>query len=79
VSGFGGSGETFPWPVARQFVEGHRDLEIILAGGLNPENVGQAVREVTPFAVDVTSGVEISPGRKDPARLRAFVDAVRGS
>ena len=49
---------------------------IFLAGGLTPENVADAVRQVRPFAVDVATGVESAPGRKDPAKLRAFFAAV---
>ncbi len=71
----GGTGHTFNWALARQARSLGRP--IILAGGLTPENVGQAIREVQPFAVDVSSGVEISPGRKSPERMQAFVAAVR--
>jgi phosphoribosylanthranilate isomerase len=74
--GFGGSGEVFPWAFGRRFVENHPDLKVILAGGLTPENVGDAVKQVRPFAVDVSSGVEASPGRKDQNRLRAFFTAL---
>jgi phosphoribosylanthranilate isomerase len=77
--GFGGSGQTFPWNLARACVENLPELKIILAGGLTPENVAEAIRQVRPFAVDVTSGVESLPGRKDPARVRAFVAAVRAA
>jgi phosphoribosylanthranilate isomerase len=77
--GFGGTGRVLPWKVGRQFVEDHPALKVILAGGLNAENVAEAIHEVSPFAVDVTSGVESSPGRKDPNRLRAFIAAVRSS
>ncbi len=69
----GGTGRTFDWKLAR---EAKRFGSIILAGGLTPENVGQAIREVRPFAVDVASGVELEPGIKDPGKLRAFFAAV---
>ncbi len=69
----GGTGKTFDWRFARA---AKRYGTVILAGGLTPENVGRAIREVRPFAVDVASGVESSPGKKDPAKLRAFFRAV---
>jgi phosphoribosylanthranilate isomerase len=75
---FGGSGRSFPWQIAREFVDGNPDLRVVLAGGLTPENVAEAVASVRPFAVDVTSGVESSAGRKDHGRLRAFIAAARG-
>ena len=75
---FGGSGRTFPWAIAREYVEAHPELRVILAGGLSPENVAEAVAAVRPFAVDVTSGVESSIGHKDHGRLRAFINAARG-
>jgi phosphoribosylanthranilate isomerase len=69
----GGTGETFAWEIAR----GHRGVTpMILSGGLNPDNVADAIAIVAPFAVDVASGVERSPGRKDPDKLRAFGAAV---
>jgi phosphoribosylanthranilate isomerase len=74
---YGGSGRVLPWPVAAEFVRRRPDLRIILAGGLNADNVGRALEEVRPFGVDVTTGVEAEPGRKDPARLAAFVRAAR--
>jgi phosphoribosylanthranilate isomerase len=52
---------------------------VILSGGLTPENVGEAISVVRPFAVDVASGVELEPGRKDPDKLRAFGTAVRAT
>lgn len=69
----GGSGKAFDWS------QMPRDLArpVILAGGLDPDNVAQAIRTARPWAVDVASGIESSPGIKDPARLAAFVRAVR--
>ena len=76
-AGFGGSGHTFPWGMAQEFVQGNPQFRVILAGGLNPNNVAEAVALVKPFGVDVTTGVESAPGRKDPALLRAFIAAAR--
>jgi phosphoribosylanthranilate isomerase len=76
---FGGTGQGFPWSIAAQFVATHPYLRVILAGGLTPENVLHAVARVGPFAVDVTTGVERSKGKKDHARMRAFIEAVRVS
>ncbi|HEY7676003.1 MAG TPA: phosphoribosylanthranilate isomerase [Candidatus Methylomirabilis sp.] len=70
----GGTGRTFPWDLAR---EAGRHGRIVLAGGLTPANVAEAVRCVRPFAVDVASGVERRPGVKDPQKVRDFVAAVR--
>lgn len=72
----GGSGASFDWNYARRAKE-QIGLPIILAGGLNPENVGEAVRVARPYAVDVSSGVEAFPGRKDVKRMERFVEAVR--
>ena len=69
----GGTGKTFDWSLAR---EAKHFGTLILAGGLTPENVAQAIREVRPYAVDVASGVESAPGVKDAAKLRAFFAAV---
>jgi phosphoribosylanthranilate isomerase len=69
---FGGTGETFDWELLR----GHRsEVPAILAGGLKPENVAEAVEIVAPYAVDVASGVEAEPGRKDHAKMAAFYEA----
>jgi phosphoribosylanthranilate isomerase len=69
----GGTGETFAWELARAH---GRSVPVILSGGLTPGNVGDAIAAVRPYAVDVASGVEITPGRKDPAKLTAFARAV---
>src|SRR5437879_3801695 len=76
---FGGTGKPFPWKFAPEFVRHHPKITVILAGGLNPENVAETVRVVRPRGVDVTTGVEASPGRKDPSLVRAFVQNVRRS
>ncbi len=72
----GGTGAKFNWDLAVESKKLGRP--IILAGGLTPENVADAVRKVRPFAVDVSSGVEASPGRKDHAKLQRFIAAVKG-
>ena len=69
----GGTGEVFDWDL----IPADAAAEITLAGGLTPENVAQAVQQVRPFAVDVSGGVEASPGIKDHARLSAFIRAAR--
>ena len=71
-----GSGQTFGWTEARAKL-GHRQGQFIIAGGLTPENVGDAMRVFKPWGVDVVTGVEREPGRKDPEKLKAFVAAVR--
>jgi phosphoribosylanthranilate isomerase len=69
----GGTGETFDWELARR----HPGVPpVVLSGGLNADNVGAAIEAARPFAVDVASGTESAPGRKDPAKLSAFVRAV---
>jgi phosphoribosylanthranilate isomerase len=70
----GGTGRRWNWPDAIPLA---RRYEIAVSGGLRSDNVGQAVTQVKPWAVDVCSGVEREPGLKDPAKLRAFVEAVR--
>jgi phosphoribosylanthranilate isomerase len=69
----GGTGESFDWELAR--LHSHTP-PVVLSGGLTPDNVGRAIEFAGPFAVDVASGTEAEPGRKDPAKLSAFVRAV---
>jgi phosphoribosylanthranilate isomerase len=70
----GGTGRAWSWPQAKAVA---RQYPVVVSGGLTPDNVDGAVRELHPWAVDVCSGVETEPGRKDHAKLRAFVAAVR--
>lgn len=72
----GGTGEKFDWKFAKN---AKRHGRIILAGGLTPENVGEAIRQVHPWAVDVASGIEVRPGKKSLRKMRAFVRAVRAA
>jgi phosphoribosylanthranilate isomerase len=71
-----GSGRVFDWSLAEGAPSG---LRLVLAGGLNPDNVGEAIRRVRPWGVDVASGVEAAPGVKDPVALRAFINAARAA
>jgi len=81
----GGTGETFAWDLAADYrrlvprQRGATPVPVILSGGLRPANVGAAIAAVQPFAVDVASGVEASPGVKDPALMREFAAAVADS
>lgn len=70
----GGTGRTFDWNLVSRAA---RQGQIILSGGLNPNNVAEAIAKVKPYAVDVSSGVEAAPGIKDAKKLRAFMKAVR--
>ncbi|HXQ25668.1 MAG TPA: phosphoribosylanthranilate isomerase [Candidatus Acidoferrales bacterium] len=72
----GGTGKTFDWEIARR---AKRYGRIFLAGGLTPENIGDAIRAGKPYAVDVCSGVEARPGKKDPVRLKDLLRAVKGA
>jgi|SRR5579872_241797 len=76
----GGTGRAFDWQAAAgaiQFLQ--PTVRVVVAGGLNPENVGEAIGIMKPWGVDVVSGVEASPGRKDPEKVRAFVKAVHAA
>lgn len=73
---YGGSGKTFDWELATKFRD-RVETPIILSGGLSAENVGRAIEEVQPYAVDVNSGVESEPGKKDIAKLREFLRICR--
>jgi|ERR1039457_4011634 phosphoribosylanthranilate isomerase len=71
----GGTGLTFNWEIAAEAVNrGHR---IVLAGGLTPDNVTESIRQVCPYGVDVSSGVESAPGRKDASKIRLFIERAK--
>lgn len=79
-SGLGGTGVTIPWLQLGESLDAmHAGHRIVLAGGLTPENVSEAIEYVSPAIVDVSSGVESAPGIKDHQRIRAFVAAARAS
>ncbi len=71
---YGGTGQLASWDLASSLAA---RAPVLLAGGLNPDNVSEAITQVWPWGVDVASGVESSPGRKDPAKITAFIQAVR--
>jgi phosphoribosylanthranilate isomerase len=72
----GGTGEKFEWKALTEVTD-RNGLKFVVAGGLNPENVSKAIETMRPWGVDVSSGVEARPGKKDPEKVRAFVRAVR--
>lgn len=71
----GGTGQTFDWNIAAKLAQDTPGL--MLAGGLNPDNVAEAIRVVRPFAVDVASGIEIEPGKKDHRKINSFIQNAR--
>ena len=76
----GGTGVAFDWDAARESLFGNAGgIKLIAAGGLSPENVAEAIAKLQPWGVDVVSGVELSRGRKDPAKVRAFVANARAA
>lgn len=74
---YGGTGKRLDWDLVRDFVSGNRDRKFLLAGGLNANNVRQAVRIVRPYGVDVASGVELTPGKKEEYLVREFVQMAK--
>jgi len=74
----GGTGQVGDWNLARQFVATTK-IPVLLAGGLTPENVEEAIRQVRPWGVDVSSGVEARPGKKDMEKVRTFIERCRKS
>lgn len=77
TAGRGGSGRVFDWRLAHDARRAYPTRRFVLAGGLGPDNVRAAIDAVAPWAVDVASGIESAPGIKDPAKLAAFIAAVR--
>lgn len=76
----GGTGTTYDWGEARRIVFGAmKELKLVAAGGLSPENVAEAIATLRPWGVDVVSGVEAAPGRKDAAKVRAFIEKAHGA
>ena len=76
---FGGTGKVIDWNAVREQRDKFLGVPVILAGGLTPDNIAQAIRTARPDGVDVASGVESSPGKKDPVKVRDFVAAARGA
>ena len=82
ATAIGGTGVAFDWAAAREALgslENKPPKRLIVAGGLTPENVSQAIRTLPSWGVDVASGVEASPGKKDAAKIKSFIDAARSA
>jgi phosphoribosylanthranilate isomerase len=76
----GGTGKIYDWAEARRTLFGAtKEMKLVAAGGLNPENVAEAIAVLHPWGVDVVSGVEVEPGRKDAAKVRAFIEKARAA
>jgi len=76
----GGTGQVYDWDAARRLIFGaDAKMKLVAAGGLTPENVAEAIAALRPWGVDVVSGVEAAPGRKDPGKVRTFVDHARAA
>jgi phosphoribosylanthranilate isomerase len=78
-AGYGGSGKTFEWSVLDQVVSNASARPLVLSGGLSAQNVAEAIRQVRPFAVDVSSGIESAKGIKDAHKIAEFAAAVRAA
>jgi phosphoribosylanthranilate isomerase len=76
---YGGTGRKIDWDLAAEIVSELPDLPVVLAGGLTPDNVGEAIAKVKPYGVDVSSGVESEPRKKDPAKVLEFIQAARSA
>lgn len=76
---YGGTGRQIDWEMAAEVVAQLPDLPVVLAGGLTPDNVGEAIAKVKPYGVDVSSGVEAEPGKKDPAKVLDFIQSARSA
>ncbi len=76
---YGGTGQRIAPEVASAWIEHLRPATVLLAGGLTPENVGDVIKALRPDGVDVSSGVEQNPGRKDLERVRAFIEAAKAA
>ena len=79
VEAYGGVGERFDWSLVPAALRNHGDKPLVLSGGLAPDNVGEAVRRVRPWGVDVSTGVESAKGIKDAAKIAAFIAEVRNA
>jgi phosphoribosylanthranilate isomerase len=76
----GGTGKSFDWAASKGAMKSMGSLSrVVVAGGLNPENVADSINILHPWGVDVSSGVEVIPGKKDPVKVRAFIQAVRNT